>query len=133
MAGLSGDVGKGGVQQAVDDLKGQLDAGAAAYQTALTRPLSTLKNSGNAMYLYMVNPTSETTVDIKKQTVIQWLGAKSFVPATYKNSITAMSKHLESLEVKTVISFLSELETKAQAPERLPSGVKELHLPIDVD
>ena len=41
--------------------------------------------------------------------------------------------HLEKLGIATVVNFLSEDEIKARGGDRLPSGVKEVFLPISGD
>ena len=42
-------------------------------------------------------------------------------------------KKLETLKIKTVVSFLNPMEIKARGEDRLPDGVKRIYLPIDVD
>jgi protein-tyrosine phosphatase len=39
--------------------------------------------------------------------------------------------HLETLEIETVVSFLTEKEIEARGPDRLPDGVTEVALPME--
>jgi protein-tyrosine phosphatase len=39
--------------------------------------------------------------------------------------------HLETLEIETVVSFLTEKEVEARGPDRLPEGVTEVDLPME--
>jgi len=39
--------------------------------------------------------------------------------------------HLETLEIETVVSFLTEKEIEARGPDRLPDGVTEVDLPME--
>ncbi len=39
-------------------------------------------------------------------------------------------QHLETLDIKTVVSFLQQEEIDARGDDRLPSNVREIHLPI---